>query len=269
MAWQITNNLAQSTLATGYTAGDSSISVQSGDGAKFPTSGDFILAFNDPPDFFLKCTARSTDTLTVDTSGAEGSSAINEASACKVTQVITAGVLSDLLAAAGGMVLLEEHTASNSATLDFTSWQSSAYDEYMIEILYLLPASGSVDVWFQSSTDGGSTYDAGSNYSWANHYTGNADGSHFSSSDSKIILCDNQQNNAQPGGACGTMRLFMPNASSYTMTAHDMVYYPGGMVYRITGQGTYLSTTAINAFRVLYSSGNIASGTVRVYGLTH
>jgi hypothetical protein len=48
-----------------------------------------------------------------------------------------------------------------------------------------------------------------------------------------------------------------------------MVYYPGGMVYRITGQGTYLSTTAINAFRVLYSSGNIASGTVRVYGLTH
>ena len=61
-----------------------------------------MLGLNDPPDFFLKCTARSTDTLTVATSGAESSTAINEASGIKVTQVITAGVLSDLLAAAGG-----------------------------------------------------------------------------------------------------------------------------------------------------------------------
>ena len=73
MSWQLTKNLAQSTLASGYTAGDSSITVQSGDGAKFPTSGNFMLALNDPPDFFLRCTARSTDTLTVDTSGAESS----------------------------------------------------------------------------------------------------------------------------------------------------------------------------------------------------
>src|ERR1019366_9414897 len=105
MSWQLTKNLAASTLASSYTAGDSSITVQSGDGAKFPTSGDFMLAFNDPPDFFLKCTARSTDTLTVVTSGSEGSTAIDEGSSVKVTQVITAGVLSDLLAAAGGSIL--------------------------------------------------------------------------------------------------------------------------------------------------------------------
>ena len=118
MGWQLTTNLAQSTLASGYTAGNSSITVQTGDGAKFPTSGNFMLAFNatDPnaaPDFFLRCTARSTDTLTVDTTGAEGSTATNESSGCYVTQVITAGVLADLVAPGGG---------ANATALPASGW---------------------------------------------------------------------------------------------------------------------------------------------------
>lgn len=102
--WLIDKNLAQSTLAAGYTAGNSTITVQTGDGAKFdsPTGSQAImLALNDPPDYFLICTGRSGDVLTVQTTGAEGTTAISEAANCKVTQVITAGVFQALLTAAG------------------------------------------------------------------------------------------------------------------------------------------------------------------------
>jgi hypothetical protein len=39
--------------------------------------------------------------------------------------------------------------------------------------------------------------------------------------------------------------------------------------YRYTGMGNYHVSTGVNAFRVLFSSGNIASGIVRVYGVAH
>ena len=38
----------------------------------------------------------------------------------------------------GSLVLLESHTASASATLDFTSFVNAAYDNYMIEIVGLV-----------------------------------------------------------------------------------------------------------------------------------
>jgi hypothetical protein len=96
MASQKYANLAQSTLASGYTAGDSTLALQTGDGSLFPSSGDFIVALDDPPTFFLKCNSRSTDTLTVTTSGQEGTTAVNKSSGTKVTQVITKGALDNI-----------------------------------------------------------------------------------------------------------------------------------------------------------------------------
>lgn len=93
MASQKYANLAQSTLASSYTAGNTTITVQPGDGALFPAAGDFTVAMDDPPKFFLKCTSRAGDVLTVSATGQEGTSAVNLTAPTKVTQVITAGVL--------------------------------------------------------------------------------------------------------------------------------------------------------------------------------
>lgn len=89
MATQQYANLAQSTLSSGYTAGDTTLHLTSG--ASFPANGNFLVAMDDPPAFFLLCTARSSNDLTVSSSGQEGTSAANLASGKKVTQVITAG----------------------------------------------------------------------------------------------------------------------------------------------------------------------------------
>ncbi len=96
MSTQQITNLAQGELASGYTAGNTTITLGSGEGALFPTSGDFTVAMNDPPDFFLKCTSRTGDVLTVTSTGQEGTTAINESSGCKVTLVVTNQVIRSL-----------------------------------------------------------------------------------------------------------------------------------------------------------------------------
>lgn len=95
-------NLAQSTLAADYTAGDTSIDLATGTGALFPSTGNFTLAFatslvDDTPSFFLLCTARSSDTLTVSALGQEGTTAADRVTGVKVTQVISRDSLRGLL----------------------------------------------------------------------------------------------------------------------------------------------------------------------------
>src|SRR3569833_11598 len=70
-----------------------------------------------------------------------------------------------------GLVLLEQHTASASASLVFTTCISSTYDEYQIQIVNLVPATNAVALYLAFSTDGGSTYDTTSgHYTWAQNY---------------------------------------------------------------------------------------------------
>jgi hypothetical protein len=93
MASQQYTNLAQSSFASPYTAGDSSITLQSGDGALFPATGDFTIAIDSPTQFFLKCTSRSGDVLTVNPSATEGTVAQSKAVGILVVQVLTAGTM--------------------------------------------------------------------------------------------------------------------------------------------------------------------------------
>ena len=90
MARQQYTNIAISKLGASYTAGDSTVTLNTGDGALFPASGNFTIGVNDPPTFFLLCTARSGDVLTVNTSATEGTTAAN---GTVVAQVVTAAVL--------------------------------------------------------------------------------------------------------------------------------------------------------------------------------
>jgi hypothetical protein len=98
MATQKYTTLGSGALNSSYTAGATSLVLQTGQGATFPTTGDFVVAVDDPPAFFLKCTARSGDTLTVATSAVDGTTAVNKGSGVTVTEVITATVLDGIRA---------------------------------------------------------------------------------------------------------------------------------------------------------------------------
>lgn len=80
MTEQLKNSLDNptSTLASGITSGDLSLTVASGHGDRFPATGDFRVKLTDQADPTLYelviCTSRSTDTLTI-TRAAEGTTA--------------------------------------------------------------------------------------------------------------------------------------------------------------------------------------------------
>src|SRR5258706_4467449 len=73
-------------------------------------------------------------------------------------------------AAGGGLVLLESHAASSSTTLDFTTFITSTYDEYVIEGVDIIAGTTASSILMRIGTGGGPTYDSGSNYAWTRSY---------------------------------------------------------------------------------------------------
>ncbi len=179
------------------------------------------------------------------------------------------------LPSAGALVLLEQHTASSSATLDFTSCISSTYDDYQVEVLEIVPGTTATNLLLQFSTNGGSSYDTGSNYAWAHPIQFTDAGSAFNgnTNDSATGI---SMFGTNPGMNTGTgraghasFRLHGLLSSSVYKVAHGtfIAAASNGVFGGGAHIGVWKSQTAVNAFRFIPSSGNIASGTIRVYGI--
>lgn len=173
----------------------------------------------------------------------------------------------------GALVLLEQHAASASAQLDFTTAISATYDEYLIEFVNIIPATAGASLQLTMSTDGGSTFDTAANYAWGifvfdyNFITTTGVGAGGNSGQSNIRALHSMATTANYSTS-GSMRLFNPGGSIYKSIMGDFVGRQNdGNFYRGCLTGAYLSTTAVNAFRFAMSSGNITSGTIRVYGI--
>lgn len=180
---------------------------------------------------------------------------------------------------AGALVLLESHTAATSATLDFATrnaaGQSGAtiqsdYDEYQIEIVGLRPATNSVSLWMRVSTDGGSTYDTTAIYSYADYRfisSGSAPGGAVTQAQFQVTNGTDTVANTATAGVNGSLKLFNPLSTVVYKYLRGSLEYVSTNLEGTIWVGGYASTTAINAFRFLFSSGNIALGTIRVYGV--
>jgi hypothetical protein len=178
--------------------------------------------------------------------------------------------LVDQIDSTGDMVHLSTQTASNSATIDFTSVMSNTYRYYKVFIHNLLPATSGTTCYFRVSTDNGSTFkDGASDY---------------------YLVVSVLGAGIAGGQALGIDRINFPavgygmgNGSNdqsrweITITgAHDAVktgvhivgnYNTGSGLYSFSGGGMYNATTAVDAIRFLMSSGNISTGTFSLYGI--
>lgn len=173
-------------------------------------------------------------------------------------------------AGAGALVYITKQTASTSANLSFTSVFSSTYDVYEIVMVNILPATDGVGLHLLASTDGGSNYLGATNYAWS--YT-RAGGSQASSGGALPVdgFADGLSGNtAAYGGVSGTLRLYNPLSATAQKTMSLLAAYRAldGTVENVNGTGVITTTTAVNALRFLFSSGNITSGTIYIYGLT-
>lgn len=92
------SSLQTVTLGSAYTAGDGSMTLTAGQGARLPSSGDFWMVYNDGAGTIriFKVTARSTDTLTVTADATEGSGDGNISSGETLRWGLTVAALTQL-----------------------------------------------------------------------------------------------------------------------------------------------------------------------------
>lgn len=121
-------------------------------------------------------------------------------------------------------------------------------------------------------TGGGPTYDSGANYGWAG-WRWAPGGSAFTGGSSGQTSIPLDSNGAIKSDAVlpfnGSWRLFNPQSTTAAKYFVGQAGYVdnAGTVIGTTITGIYIPTTAVTALRFLMSSGNITSGTIRIYGV--
>ncbi len=177
-------------------------------------------------------------------------------------------------ATSSALVFLESKTASASTSLDFTTFISSTYDTYKIEVTDLILATSTANLLLEVGTGGGPTYDTGNNYEWVRGaYTtgGTGNGTIDFASTGICRLFTTMSTAAGYGFGTASLTLTSPQSTTVRRTIYGQVYYvtstgpaavtgPFGMQYTAIG-------TALTALRFIASSGNITSGVIRIYGV--
>lgn len=175
----------------------------------------------------------------------------------------------------GALVLLATSTLANDATADFTAFDNSTYESYIFYFSNVVPSSDNQDFWVRTSTDGGTSYDDGADtYSWIVHgaISSNTIAQTDAADDTKIIL--NDTGNPGPGsasgedGVSGWLVLHGPGLAKKTQITSQIFFQDADGAYQIhNGGGQRASSADVDAIRFLFSSGNLESGTIKMYGM--
>lgn len=175
----------------------------------------------------------------------------------------------------GSWVLLAHEPASASSVINFVTADGlgDAYDAYMVVFTKVKPATDDVYLGLRIGTGIGPTYQT-ANYSYAGRFSGTGAGADIgSTSDDRIVL--SRTGAGQGVGSAlgehidGVVYFANPeDATDYFLVRSESAYMRSdGLICECRGSGTYGSGATITGIRFLFSSGNIASGDFRLYGL--
>ena len=175
------------------------------------------------------------------------------------------------------ITLLETQTASSSSTISFTSNIDSTYDAYMFKFYDIHPATDDVDLTFQVDTGTNTNYnqtitsttfqvyqpeDGSSNTLEYKTNRDQAQGTAFQP------LCQDI-GNANDESMSGYLQIFNPSSSTFVkhFIGLGTNVYSGDASIQIYSAGYINTTTAITRVRFKMDSGNIDSGTIKLYGI--
>jgi hypothetical protein len=176
----------------------------------------------------------------------------------------------------GSMVLISEQTASSSSTISFTSGIDSTYKEYIFKFINIHP-SADASFTFQADTGTNTNYNQTITSSAFNAYHYENDGATALTynTNKDLAQSSNFQRigtlNSENDDSCnGTLHIFNP--SSTTFVKHFLCVMNSSAVTPATYNdfvgGYFNTTTAITRFQFKMSTGNIDSGTIKMYGVT-
>ena len=192
--------------------------------------------------------------------------------AFKAALMGTAGV------STGDVVLLSTQTASNSATISFTSDITSTYGEYIFRFYNINPVTDSTVFQFQCNATDSTSYDETITSTTFEAYT-SEDGS--GSALGYITGMDQAQGtsgqslvsgigNAADESASGEFHLFNPASTTYVkhFNSRANFYHASGIGYTTDtySAGYVNTTTAIDDIKFYMSSGNF-DGKIKLWGV--
>ena len=182
----------------------------------------------------------------------------------------------------GTMTLLETQTASGSSTISFTSNIDSTYDEYVFKFINIHPSAESV-FSFQADTGTNTSYnqtitstsfrayhreDAGESGLGYISAADQAQGTGFQPLMESPQLGTNNDENLN-----GTLHIYNPSSTTFvkhfiarTLSQND----DSQPAYVLDGYfaGYFNTTSALTRFQFKFASGNIDSGTIKLYGIS-
>jgi len=178
----------------------------------------------------------------------------------------------------GSQNFISSQSASNSASLVFTSGIDSTYEVYRFTFIDMNPATDNQNFEFQVNAVGQSGYnetvtslyydalhDEADTYGTFTYDTGRDQ----ASGTSYQCLFGSVGNGADEAGV-GELYLFAPSNTTYLKYWYSSCqYYNGGNASGNTfSGGAFETTSAIDEISFRFASGNIVAGTIKMYGIS-
>jgi len=189
-----------------------------------------------------------------------------------ISDITSAGQL-----AQGKMTLISSQTASGTSSISFTSGIDSTYPIYRFEFINCNPSSDGINFTFNLSTDGGSNYNVTKTSTFFETYHDEANTATSLNYKTSTDLAQSTayqplsapQGNGADEGLSGYLHLFNPSSTTFVkhfiarISSYNSANYAGEQ--NIAGYGN--TTSSINAVDFKFASGNIDSGTIKLYGI--
>ena len=178
----------------------------------------------------------------------------------------------------GKPVLLSTATASSSASIEFTSGIDSTYDIYKFEFVNIHPSSDTTYFQFQANASGQTGFNETitSTAFRAFHFEDDsASGLGYRTTWDQAQGTGYQYLNDQIGNDAdqslnGELFVFSPSSSTYVkhFISRTCMYYNANSPIDAYIAGYFNVTTAIDEIAFKMSSGNLDSGTIKMYGIS-
>jgi hypothetical protein len=175
--------------------------------------------------------------------------------------MVSNGAAADPTYTSGCRVLLATLTAANSATLTDITHITAAYNEYELVFENILPVTNNTGCQITVHS-GGSFQSTGYNALVTNN--GTASGSLTTNIPCSPLA---SVSNAH-SGVSGQIRIYKPSSGAFpVMWRGQFLDLVAGNVHLAEVGGAWDTAAAIDGFQVQFNTGNIASGTIKIYGM--
>ena len=202
-------------------------------------------------------TARGT-TAIVDADGV----LINDAGTMRMTSAATLATYMGTKIGGGMEFLVSTGAISNAANVSITAFDNTKYDRYIIYFYNVTPATDNVYLKMLTSTDGGSNYDT---------TDGNYEASNQGDAADLRIFSAGIGSESNEFGVTGDVQILNPaNANTWTHFNSDLTAFrQTGPANRSINNNTRTVTDDVDAVQILFTSGNIESGEITMFGIVN